>query len=158
MSHYVELIKAHGPAAHFSTDQSERMHIQAAKVPYRKSNRRNFMLQIINRLELSERVREHDEYFKWRKIVESSSRDDGFDDACSEGHWDEDEGEVDVDGDTDIEVPDPADDPLDDDDVGGAEPEGAEQQDQDDGMDSQPSAEYGADIGATHSCPTQPFQ
>jgi hypothetical protein len=34
MLHYVELIKTHGAAAHFSTDQPEHMHIQAAKVPY----------------------------------------------------------------------------------------------------------------------------
>ena len=76
MSHYVQLVKTHGAAAHFSTDQSERMHIQAAKIPYRRSNRREFMTQIVNHLDMSERVREHDAFFRWRRIKEESLYDE----------------------------------------------------------------------------------
>lgn len=98
MSHYVELIKTHGAAAHFSTDQSEHMHIQAAKIPYRRSNRREFMLQIINRLDVSERVREHDAYLRWREIEESQgdildgASDDESDEEVEEQELDENVG------------------------------------------------------------------
>lgn len=138
MSHYVGLIKALGPAAHYSTNQSERMHIQAAKVPYRRSNRRNFMLQIINRLDLSERMREQDEYFRWRKMVESLLQDNGSD------------READSDEELEVGAEESDGDELD-------EPQEAGLQEQNEGDDQQTES-YEAEAGETHTYPARPYR
>lgn len=71
MSHFVDSIKAMGAAAHHSTDQSEHMHMRAAKNPYRRSNRRDFMGQVVQRLDMSERITEHDEFLQWEELRDS---------------------------------------------------------------------------------------
>ncbi|KAB5587787.1 hypothetical protein CTheo_8770 [Ceratobasidium theobromae] len=91
MSHYVDMIKMLGSAAHFSTDQSEHMHIQAVKTPYRKSNRRNFTTQIIDRLEMTSRIQEYDEFFHWRESQGLELLDCDVSETASEAGSSEDE-------------------------------------------------------------------
>ncbi|KAG8794304.1 hypothetical protein FRC12_024965 [Ceratobasidium sp. 428] len=71
MSHYVPQSKTLGAPSHFSTDQPEHMHIHAAKQLYQMSNRCDYMPQIVDRLDMNGRVRECDEYFKWRQHDQS---------------------------------------------------------------------------------------
>ncbi|KAF8597824.1 hypothetical protein BDV93DRAFT_452224 [Ceratobasidium sp. AG-I] len=85
MSHYAELSKALGAPVHFTTDQSEHMHIRAAKIPYRKSNRgRSFPKQMVQRLEMSERIAEQNDYFQWRSERESDCVAGDTSDSASE--------------------------------------------------------------------------
>jgi hypothetical protein len=67
MSHYLELSKALGAPSHFSTDQTEHLHIRSTEIPYRKANKRHYAKQIVRRLEMSEQIAERNEYFKWRQ-------------------------------------------------------------------------------------------
>lgn len=143
MSHYVGLIKALGPPAHFSTDQSEHMHIQAAKVPYRKSNRRNYMLQIVNRLDLTEHMREQDEYFEWRKLVEEALQDETFDDSGSDTDSD-DEDEIGM--------------PEEESDGERGDGRGVELPAQDGGVGNQSREDYEGGTEETHTYPRRPFR
>lgn len=145
MSHYVQLIKTLGAAAHFSTDQSKHVHIQAAKVPYQKSNCFKFMMQIVHWLDLSERMREHNEYFNWRKAMESGSEDDQSDGEASKVDLDR------CDNEEQVEVEDPGDgddqfNELGDEELRMPDP----------GMESEPIEQYRVDNRTTHACPTWP--
>lgn len=103
------------------------------------------MIQIVNRLDLSEHMRERDEYFAWRKMADlpSESREGSLEDSASETKLDDDDNmdeEGNGNGDQLIEL------------------ERAEVAGQGEGLESQPSDEYELGTSSTHTCPKRPFR
>ncbi|KAJ7053548.1 hypothetical protein C8F01DRAFT_996513 [Mycena amicta] len=65
MQHYVELIRSGGSTGGHSTELSERMHIDCAKLGYRASNRRNYLKQMTVWLTRREAIRRRAAYLQW---------------------------------------------------------------------------------------------
>ncbi|KAJ7052173.1 hypothetical protein C8F01DRAFT_998440 [Mycena amicta] len=70
MMHYVELIRLGGSASGFSTELTERMHIDCAKLGYRASNRKNYISQMTRWLTRRESMWRFSAYLQW---VQSNS-------------------------------------------------------------------------------------
>ncbi|KAJ7055382.1 hypothetical protein C8F01DRAFT_1321222, partial [Mycena amicta] len=65
LPHYVHSIRARGVTGSFSTELSERLHIDFAKFAYKASNRNNYIPQMVKWLGRQERVRKFASYLEW---------------------------------------------------------------------------------------------
>lgn len=65
LQHYVQLIKLFGSADGYSTEASERLHIDYAKDAYRASNKRDYVPQMVKWLSRQESVDFFDTYLEW---------------------------------------------------------------------------------------------
>lgn len=65
----IRFIKSVGCLSQFTGDQTERLHIANAKVPYRHTNRKDFATQICRYLDRDEKVRLFSLYISWMKSV-----------------------------------------------------------------------------------------
>lgn len=65
MQHYVNSIIDLGTLDGYTTDTSERLHIDYAKLAYRASNRKQYLHQMVTWLERREKVARFDDYLRW---------------------------------------------------------------------------------------------
>ena len=72
LSHVVNAIKRLGSAPQFSTEQSERAHIDNCKVPYRLTNHKGFEQQICRRLDNLLRVHVLSQLVDWAEVWRKS--------------------------------------------------------------------------------------
>lgn len=87
MIHYVRSIQLKGTADGYSTEATERLHIDFAKVGYRASNHKEYVSQMTRWLDRQEKVRIFDAYLAWRGVgqaAEDEESEDG-DDEDEEG-------------------------------------------------------------------------
>ncbi|KAF7303336.1 hypothetical protein MIND_00561300 [Mycena indigotica] len=63
--HYIKSIRARGIAPAFSTELSERLHIDFAKAGYRASNHRDYIPQMTKWLSRQEKVRKFSTFLEW---------------------------------------------------------------------------------------------
>ncbi|KAH8109742.1 hypothetical protein DFH11DRAFT_1515182 [Phellopilus nigrolimitatus] len=75
MQNVERLIKALGSVAQFSSDQTERCHIEMAKIPYRSTNRKEYASQMCRFLDRQERVRLFDWLLEWNKCQTDATAD-----------------------------------------------------------------------------------
>ena len=66
MQHVKRLIKLHGSAPQYSSEQTERCHIDMAKHPYKATNRKDYAKQMCRYLDRHERVRLFSTLTVWR--------------------------------------------------------------------------------------------
>ncbi|KAJ3557367.1 hypothetical protein NM688_g1510 [Phlebia brevispora] len=69
MLHYANSIRLLGTADGYSTEASERLHIDFAKISYRASNRKQYISQMTKWLNRQEAVRRFEGYLQWRGIA-----------------------------------------------------------------------------------------
>ena len=79
-NHIFSNIKDTGVIDNYSTETSETMHIEACKDPWRESNRKDYMQQVIHRLTRHENIHAFSAYLQWR----NQSWDDAYDDDSEE--------------------------------------------------------------------------
>lgn len=65
MHHVPRLIKQLGSAMQYSTEQTERCHIEMAKIPYESTNKRDFATQMCRYLDRREKIRLFTTYQLW---------------------------------------------------------------------------------------------
>ncbi|KAJ7060890.1 hypothetical protein C8F01DRAFT_988007 [Mycena amicta] len=65
MMHYVALIRAGGSTGNYTTEISERLHIDCAKLGYRASNRKNYIRQMTRWLTRRESLHRFAAYLQW---------------------------------------------------------------------------------------------
>jgi hypothetical protein len=65
--HYRSSIMLFGTTDNYNTEQTERLHINLAKDPYRATNRQDEYFQMTKWLERREKVQQHAAYIKWQQ-------------------------------------------------------------------------------------------
>jgi len=78
--HYPTTIEDHGTTDNYSTETSETFHIESCKEPYRESNRKDFMDQVIRSLTRRENIHQFQSYLRWRSQEWDSDKSDGRED------------------------------------------------------------------------------
>ncbi|KAF8587779.1 hypothetical protein K439DRAFT_1652178 [Ramaria rubella] len=66
MEHYVASIKSHGSADGFNTELPERLHIDFAKIGYRASSHRDYIIQMTKWITRQEKIHSFAAYIQWR--------------------------------------------------------------------------------------------
>lgn len=89
--HYIPSIMTFGTCDGFSTEISERLHIDFAKVGYRASNRKEFLKQMVNWLTRQEKIDRFTSYLHWLGIQQSTDAADILGNADTERESDGDE-------------------------------------------------------------------
>jgi hypothetical protein len=80
LNHYTRLIRILGSADGYSTEATERLHIDYAKLGYRASNRLNYTMQMCIYLQRQQAVKTHSSFLSWlsdSKRTFRSADDDG---------------------------------------------------------------------------------
>lgn len=80
MAHYIDSIRALGTADGYNTEGPERLHIDFAKLGYRASNKKAYIMQMTRWLERREAVLRFETYLEWRKVPRRTSPDTSDDD------------------------------------------------------------------------------
>ncbi|KAI0074716.1 hypothetical protein K474DRAFT_1601024, partial [Panus rudis PR-1116 ss-1] len=96
LQHYVRSIRLLGTADGYSTETSERLHIDFAKLGYRASNRKEYIRQMARWLERQEVLQRFQVYLDWI--------DEGIAERCSNAYSEDDDEVSDLDVDSE-EVP-----------------------------------------------------
>lgn len=79
MQHVIRLIQLLGSAPQFSSEQTERCHIDMAKQPYKATNRKGFAEQMCRYLDRGERIRLFSAFTEWHSVSSDSAELDGSD-------------------------------------------------------------------------------
>jgi len=75
--HFEEGIKDTGTIDNYSTETPETYHIDACKEPWKESNRKDYMIQVIRRLTRHEAIHSYSSYLEWRRdTADRSVKDD----------------------------------------------------------------------------------
>ncbi|KIJ09125.1 hypothetical protein PAXINDRAFT_87903, partial [Paxillus involutus ATCC 200175] len=67
LRHYVQMIQLFGTTDNYSTEYTERLHIDLAKDAYRATNHKDEYTQMTQWLERREKIMWHDNYVRWRQ-------------------------------------------------------------------------------------------
>ncbi|THU78566.1 hypothetical protein K435DRAFT_824095 [Dendrothele bispora CBS 962.96] len=66
LNHYIRAIQYYGTTDNYSTETTERLHIDFAKDAYRASNKKDEYVQMTKWLERREKIMHHSKYIEWR--------------------------------------------------------------------------------------------
>ncbi|KAJ7199445.1 hypothetical protein GGX14DRAFT_373189 [Mycena pura] len=90
LKHYTDSIRARGTADGYSTEATERLHIDLAKVGYKATNKKAYIRQMTTWLSRQEAVRKFAAYLHW--AAPSRTTDDESDEDDEEEDGEEEEG------------------------------------------------------------------
>ena len=77
MQHVQRLIKLLGSAPQFTSEQTERCHIDMAKQPYKSTNRKGYAEQMCRYLDRGERIRMFSALMEWHSFGDLAAADEG---------------------------------------------------------------------------------
>ncbi|KAH9481130.1 hypothetical protein JR316_0005650 [Psilocybe cubensis] len=90
--HYVDAIRSFGTLDGFNTENTERLHIDLAKVAYRASNKQNYVPQMIGWLRRRENIHKNTIYLHWRtQWTEEHNEESDTEDEDDAGEDEEDD-------------------------------------------------------------------
>ncbi|KAF8838294.1 hypothetical protein BDN67DRAFT_1013214 [Paxillus ammoniavirescens] len=75
LRHYVQMIQLFGTTDNYSTEYTERLHIDLAKDAYRATNHKDQYTQMTQWLERREKIMWHDNYVRWRRSGDSQQQE-----------------------------------------------------------------------------------
>ena len=105
IKHYIDLIRSHGTADGFNTENTERLHIDLAKLGYRSTNKKGYIKQMTLWLQRQDAIHRFSSYLRWRMPGYVGELAEGLDGEDK----DEDE-EIDEEG--DLTMKDAAEEPI----------------------------------------------
>jgi hypothetical protein len=72
LPHILENMRYNGAAINFTMETPEYLHIPMCKVPYKATNRRDVVLQMLRMLDISEKIHFRSNYMAWKRMNDSA--------------------------------------------------------------------------------------